>query len=330
MIDNPKISVIMSVYNGEKYLREAIDSILNQTFTDFEFIIVNDGSTDNSLEIIKSYEDERIKIINNEQNIGLTKSLNKALKQARGEYIARQDADDISFPNRFEEQVKYFVEHLEMALLGTSIYKIDENGKITGKRLALAKPSIKDLFRENQFNHGSVMFKKEVVDELGYYDELFNYSQDYELWIRIAKHYEVRNLTQTLYKLRTHREKVRFKKKENAVLSHLLARKIMLKDLDKTVLDTVKGNGIEGLYPYLTKSEKILFHKAVADVYVCNNNLKQARKEYKKAFDLNPFDAKSIIGILLSYIGKDVYIKGSKICETFVNFLQHLKNCQSK
>ena len=123
----------MSVYNGEKYLREAIESILNQTFTDFEFLIVNDGSTDSSLEIILSYPDERIRVIRNDRNIGLTKSLNKALQQAKGEYIARQDADDISLQNRFEEQLIYLEKHPEVALLGTSAYKIDERGEILAK-----------------------------------------------------------------------------------------------------------------------------------------------------------------------------------------------------
>jgi len=110
MHNKPKISVIMSVYNGEKYLGEAIDSVLGQTFTDFDFIIVNDGSTDGSPGIIQSYRDERIRVINNEKNIGLTKSLNKAIKESGGEYIARQDADDISLPERFEEQVWFLEE----------------------------------------------------------------------------------------------------------------------------------------------------------------------------------------------------------------------------
>jgi glycosyltransferase involved in cell wall biosynthesis len=128
MPKNPKLSVIMSVHNGEKYLREAIESILNQTFTDFKFIIINDGSTDNSLAIIRSYDDKRIRILNNGTNIGLTKSLNKALKQAKGKYIARQDADDVSLPDRFEAQLKYFVQYPEVALLGTSTYIINQEG----------------------------------------------------------------------------------------------------------------------------------------------------------------------------------------------------------
>ena len=232
---NPKISVIMSVYNGERYLREAIDSILNQTFADFEFIIVNDGSTDSSPEIIRSYDDERIRVINNETNIGLTKSLNKAITEARGEYIARQDADDISLPNRFEEQTMYFKHYPETALLGTSKYVIDEDGKILGKRVSPANPS-KSLLKANVLTHGSVMFKKAIVDELGGYNEILRYSQDYELWLRIAKHYEVRNLKQVLYKSRHHSENVRLTNAEEATLHIFLIRRLANNNLDEELL----------------------------------------------------------------------------------------------
>ena len=326
----PKVSVIMSVYNGEKYLREAIESILNQTFTDFEFIIVNDGSTDNSLEIIQSYNDERIRIINNEKNIGLTKSLNKALKQAKGEYIARQDADDISLPNRFEEQMGYFEEHQEVVLLGTTVYLIDENGKIVGKRIVLAKPTIKDIFKENHFNHGSVMFKKEIVNQLGGYNELIRYSQDYELWLRIAKSYEVRNLTQLLYKLRSHDENIRLTNWEESTLYNSLVLRSVRGELDEEVLNAIKDNGIKSLYLYLNKDEKIFFHKSLADLHVRNSDLKLAREEYKKIFSLNPFDIKNNINIIRSYLGKGVMAKTSKIYATFRNFLQYLKNRQLK
>ena len=324
---NPKTSVIMSVYNGEKYLREAIECILNQTFTDFEFIIVNDGSTDNSLEIILSYSDERIKIINNEKNIGLTKSLNKALKQARGEYIARQDADDISLPNRFEEQIMYLEKHPEVVLLGTNAYRIDENGKIIEKKVALAKPSLKDLFKENQFNHGSVMFKKEVIDKIGVYNELFTYSQDYELWLRIAKRCKVRNLTQRLYKLRSHSENIRFMNIEEATLYYFLVLKITRTDLDKKALNDIREKGILSLYPYLSKSERIFLYKAIASMHVRNNDLKLAREEYKKIFGLNPFDIENNINIIRSYLGKCMMAKSSKIYATFRHLLQYLRGC---
>jgi glycosyltransferase involved in cell wall biosynthesis len=126
----PRISVVMSVYNGEKYLRQAIESILQQTYTDFEFIIIDDGSTDSSREIIQSYDDKRIRLVINEQNIGLTKSLNKGIRLAKGEFIARMDADDISLPQRFEKQVAYLDSHPEVGVLGTYANIIDHRGKI--------------------------------------------------------------------------------------------------------------------------------------------------------------------------------------------------------
>ena len=330
MLDNPKISAIMSVYNGEKYLREAIESILNQTFTDFEFIIVNDGSTDNSLEIIKSYDDERIKIINNEQNIGLTKSLNKALKQARGEYIARQDADDVSLPNRFEEQMKYFDKHPEVALLGTSVSYIDENGKITGKYSVLANPRIHNFLKDNQFKHGSTMFRKEIVNKLGGYNELFKYSQDYELWLRITEHFEVAGIAQILYKSRSHNKKIGFTNRDESTLYRLIAMRLAKNELDDEILKVIKDEGVKSLYPHLSKNEKVMLHNAIAGVYIYNNKQKQARAEYKKIFTLNPFDVKSIAGIIMSYIGKNAYIRSSKIYNVFRNITVYLKNKRLK
>lgn len=313
MLDNPRISVIMSVYNGERYLREAIESILNQTFADFEFLIVNDGSTDGSLEIIQSYQDERVRAINNEQNIGLTKSLNKAIRQARGGYIARQDADDISLPNRFEQQIEYFDKHPEIALLGTSVYKIDEQGKVVGRIIAPANPGRK----AKQFSHGSTMFKREVVDRLGGYNELFRYCQDYELWARIAKYNKVRNLTQVLYKLRFHGENIRSLKRNESALYHLLAMRLAENDLDEEILEAIKDEGISSLYPYLRKSERIYFHTAVADMHMRSNNKKAARKEYSKAFMLNPFSIRNSVNITLSYLGRCAWTTGHKVYEIF-------------
>jgi glycosyltransferase involved in cell wall biosynthesis len=330
MLDNPKISAIMSVYNGEKYLREAIESILNQTFTDFEFIIVNDGSTDNTLEIIQSYDDERIKIINNEQNIGLTKSLNKALKVARGESIARQDADDISLPNRFDEQMKYLEGHPEVVLLGTNVYLIDESGKTVGKRIVLTKPSIKDLLKNNQFNHGSVMFKKKVINQLGGYNELIRYSQDYELWLRIAKSHVVGNLTQSLYKLRSHDANIRLTNWEESTLYHLLALRSVRGELDEELLKAVNDDSIKSLYAHLNKEERVFFYKVMAGIHVRNNNLKLAREDYIKVFVLNPVDITNDINIVCSYLGKGVMAKSSKIYGSFMNFLQYLKNHWSR
>ncbi len=329
MLDNRKISVVMSVYNGEKYLREAIESILTQTFTDFEFLIVNDSSTDGSSEIIRSYQDERIRVINNEQNIGLTKSLNKAVRQARGQYIARQDADDISLTNRLEEQIKYFDQHPEVALLGTSIYRINSNGKILGKTLAIANPG-KSLFKQNQFNHGSTMLRSGVVRELGGYNELFKYCQDYEFWLRIAKYYEVRNLPQLLYKLRFHNEAIRFKKNDEAILYTLLALRLVRDDLDYEVLITIKDKGIKSLYSYLSKNEEIFFHKFFADLHMQQGKVQLAREEYKRVGRLTPLDIKNYINISRTYLGMGLMANSYRIYETIRNYYVCLKNWYSK
>ncbi len=317
MADNPQISVIMSVYNEERYLRQAIESILNQTLPDFEFIIVNDASTDSSLEIIQSYDDRRIRMINNKTNIGLTRSLNIAIEQAQEKLIARQDADDISLPNRLEEQFRYFKLHPETALLGTSIYIIDEDGKRQGKRILSEDPS-RNNFQGGLFAHGSAMFQTEIVRRLGGYNELFRYSQDYELWLRIAKHYQVRGLPQVLYMLRLHEESIQFGKKEESALYHLMALRITRNDLDTEVLKAIKDSGIKSLYPYLNRDEKIFFHKATAYMHMQNNNMRLARAEYRKVLKLSPLDFYNNLNLFLSYLGKWAWTAAHKLYDVSI------------
>ncbi|MCK4437269.1 glycosyltransferase [bacterium] len=200
---NPKVTVLMSVYNGEEYLKEAIDSILNQTFKDFEFVTVNDGSTDRTAEILQSYQDHRIKIINNERNVGLTKSLNKGLKMARGEYVARMDADDISFAERFEKQVGYLNNHPEIALVGTGFEKIDETGQKISSTPGLNSEGIYyTLTFYNCIVHSSVMFRKKIVLEIGGYDENLAKSQDLDLWHKISRKSKINVLGEVLVKRR--------------------------------------------------------------------------------------------------------------------------------
>ena len=328
---NPKISVIMSVYNGEKYLREAIESIFNQTFTDFEFIIVNDGSADGSLDIIRSYDDDRIRLIDNEQNIGLTKSLNKALRFAEGEYIARQDADDVSLPNRLERQVNYLEKHPETAVLGTSVYLINENGKTIAKTIALARPTLKDLHKGNQFTHGSVIFKKHVIAELGGYNESLKYVQDYELWLRIAKNYRIGNLREPLYKLRYHTTKLGTATGQIYPLYHILALRLATStNIDHSMFKAIQDGDSRSAYHFLSKSEKAYFHKMVAGQHRLNDDMRLARKEYKKSLVLNPWDILTVINLARSYFGQDIVIKISQIYYRLTNFTRRIKNRNDK
>ena len=124
----PKLSVVMSVLNGEPYLREAVESILNQTFEDFEFIVLDDGSTDNTVQILESYDDPRMVRLYNPANLGLPKSFNRGLSVCRGEFIVRQDADDMSMPSRFMTQLHYLERHPDIGVLGTQMDVVDERG----------------------------------------------------------------------------------------------------------------------------------------------------------------------------------------------------------
>lgn len=201
----PKISVIMSVYNGEKFLKESVLSILNQTYADFEFIIINDGSTDLSLEILRGFEekDKRIRLISRE-NKGLTPSLNEGIKLAQGEYIARMDSDDISMPERFEKQITFLEKNKDIALCGTWAINIDENGNEIGeyKTPITNKEIKKNILFHNPFIHPSVMIRKEIVNNIGLYNEKIKYAQDYEYWLRMIKKNKVANLDDFLIKYR--------------------------------------------------------------------------------------------------------------------------------
>jgi len=202
----PEVTVLMSVYNGQNYLREAIESVLCQTWSDFEFLIIDDGSTDNSREIISSFDDSRIILINNSSNIGLTKSLNYGLHQARGKFIARLDADDVSHPRRLEHQVSYLKSHSDVALLGTWAKVIDENGKALRNTCLPTNPFLlkwRMLFA-NQIVHSSVMFSPKKVGRLGGYDASFSYSQDYDLWLRVMERYQIALFPKILVYRRKH------------------------------------------------------------------------------------------------------------------------------
>lgn len=206
----PKVSVVMSVYKEPtEWLRLSVDSILGQTFTDFEFIIVNDcpDREENVLTLDDySQRDSRITIITNEVNMGLTKSLNKALAVAQGEYIARMDADDISLPTRFEKQVTYLDSHSNICAVGSWLVDIDENGKKISDvvRYETDYRWIRAQFLQNsQLSHPSAMFRRKVKDYTVRYDESIRYAQDYALWVSMLSYGEIANIPEVLLKYRT-------------------------------------------------------------------------------------------------------------------------------
>lgn len=196
----------MCVYNGETYLREAVDSILQQTFTDFEFVIVDDGSTDSSWQILTEYsiKDSRIVLIQNEKNLGLEKSLNKGLAATKGEYLARQDADDISLPERLQLQVNFLDTHQTVGAVGSSVEFIDRQGKVLGKQsLPEDHNSLQSLLLINNcLWHSSMTIRNSLLKELGGYNEQMLHAEDYDLWWRISCHSFLATLPTVLIRYR--------------------------------------------------------------------------------------------------------------------------------
>ncbi len=185
MTDTPAISVIMSVYNAQDDVKAAIDSILAQNFTDFEFIIIDDGSSDNSADIIKSYDDPRIKL-HSQKNTGLTKALNKGVSLAKGRYIARQDADDVSYPQRLQKQFEILESRPDVNLLGSNA----DDHYPDGYKAQWGHYDEDELQRivyfKTPFPHSSAMMRTDIIRKLGGYDESFKTAQDMELWMRFA------------------------------------------------------------------------------------------------------------------------------------------------
>ncbi|HYK77843.1 MAG TPA: glycosyltransferase family A protein [Daejeonella sp.] len=202
------VTVLMSVYNSEKYLKEAIRSILNQTYRDFEFIIIDDGSSDNSRDIIEQFaaEDPRIVFVKNHQNMGLGASLNRGIKLASGKYIARQDADDLSAPNRLSVQLKHALENQEVDIIGSDCYEIDiyDNIIFENRHHSAQNDFMGNLLsRKGIFAHGSAFLKKDKLLEVGLYDSRFYFTQDIELWLRlISNGAKVHIMNQLLYSYR--------------------------------------------------------------------------------------------------------------------------------
>lgn len=205
----PKVSVIMPAYNAEKYIAEAIDSILCQTFRDFEFIILNDCSKDRTEEIILSYKDDRIVYLKNEQNMGVAATLNKGLAAAKGEYIARMDADDISMPERFERQVNYLDANENTVVLGTLVQIFDEQGNTRQGGYQASPEQMKiDLLFDSALAHPSVMMRRDVILTLGGYDREYEGMEDYELWCRVAAEYDIAIYPELLLRYRIHSAQV--------------------------------------------------------------------------------------------------------------------------
>lgn len=288
---NVKLSVIMSVYNGGKYIREAIESILNQTFSNFEFIIVNDGSTDNSIQIIESYKDKRI-IVKSQKNKGAASARNNAIRIARSDYIAILDSDDIALPTRLEKQYNYLKEHPDYILVGSNAIVIDQFGNYIYTTSQLFEDSkLKDILPNNPFYHSSTMFRKCIYTKAGEYPEYMPTGQDVVLFNKMAKYGMFANLSESLIKYRivpdgiSYRDKSIVKRRRRIINSSIIYNDISADDLN--FLQSLSNN---------KNSNKRLFnyHLYLAKKYLWNNYEPHLAREnihsairYRNGFSIN-------------------------------------------
>ena len=214
MIYQPKISVIMGIYNCEATLPQAIDSILAQTYTNWELVMCEDGSTDGTYSVAKRYADQypqKMVLLKNERNMKLSYTLNRCLQAASGELVARMDGDDLSHPERFQRQVDFLMEHPDIQLVGTGMRRFDEDGYHDVMH-PLMNPDSKALLRSTPFFHATIMTYKSVYDALGGYttEKRTQRAQDVDLWFRFyAKHFTGSNIDEPLYDVREDEQAIR-------------------------------------------------------------------------------------------------------------------------
>ena len=254
---SPAVSVVMSVYNGERFLREAVESILDQSFREFEFIIVNDGSTDGSAAILNEYQsaDARVKV-HHEKHAGLVPSLNRGCELAEGKYIARMDADDIAKEDRLISQLNFMECHPEIAVLGGAVEWIDANARSLG---TCRYPSEDREIKATQLNdcavwHPTVLLRKEVFVWAGGYRSVVVDAEDYDLWLRIGERFQLANLNQVVLKYRIHPHQVSLRKRAQqtrGILAAQIAAKRRkdglpdpLRDIKEIAADTLVGWGV--------------------------------------------------------------------------------------
>jgi glycosyltransferase involved in cell wall biosynthesis len=224
----PLISVIIPVYNGNGYLATAINSILNQTYKNFEIIAIDDGSIDNSYDILKSLakSDKRLRIFKNSKNLNISRTLNRGIKLAKGDYIARMDADDIALPNRFTQQMNFLLKHPQVVILGGQCKTIDVNGKLMGKKLFPVKDAqIREaLYTTNPIQHPTAIINKALLPKnFAWYNPQLPPAEDYDLFFRLGQFGKYHNLPRFLLKYRQYIGSSTFK---NPVKTFSVTRKV--------------------------------------------------------------------------------------------------------
>ncbi|BCX13527.1 MAG: hypothetical protein KatS3mg085_059 [Candidatus Dojkabacteria bacterium] len=297
----PKISVIMSVYNSQAFLRDSIESILKQSFKEFEFLIVDDNSSDDSYKIIKTFTDERLKIFKRDKNHGLTANLNYLIQKSNSPYIARMDADDIAEPDRLKIQYEYLKSNPEVSLIGTKAKIINEQNKILGE---INVPNsfeqiLSKIFIQNVFVHPTLMFTKDSILKVGMYDENFKKAQDYHLILKYLAHNLIlKNLDQELLLYRIHQKSISKSKSNEQEEYALKVLEWAYKEILKINLEREEIETMRHVY---------FWHREISDFQKCINLKKLIRnlnKNLQKRYNISKENQVQFDLIYQKFVGK--------------------------
>lgn len=272
----PKVSVVMPAYNAEKYIEDAIESILNQTFTDFEFIIINDGSSDKTKSIIQAFHDSRLVYLENSKNLGIVETLNKGLNYASGEYIARMDADDIAMPKRIEKQIKTMERNRTIGVLGTGTRVFGDGIETYDSHSSLNSDELKaNLLFSTCLCHPSVMIRKNVLDRHYLkYDSQFKGAEDYKLWWDIVQVSKLSCLPEPLHCYRIHPNQI--SQVKDKIYKDLLFRmlNVRLDTLDVKLSDPEKDVFLlycNGDFSTFTEEKLLIYVNALRKIITKND-----------------------------------------------------------
>ena len=271
MRESPAVSVVLPVYNDEALVESALDSILGQDFTSFEVIVVDDGSTDGTSARLESYRpDDRITLVDHEQNRGLPAALNTGLSLAEGKYLMRQDADDLSLPTRMQKQHDFLESNPDICVLTTGVEVIDESGDIKYSFMGPVDPG-QCLDERNAIFHGAVMVRRQSLEAVGGYDEFFRFCQDYDLWIRLHEDgCEIRTLQEPLYQLRRDETLLSIEQRHRISIYAILAR--LSQERKQLLKRRAREEGIDTVYNQFNPIEQSRYHQRMSLANVEHGN----------------------------------------------------------
>jgi glycosyltransferase involved in cell wall biosynthesis len=300
---SPKITVLMPAYNTGKYIHEAISSVLKQTFTDFELLIINDGSTDDTLAVTNSFTDARIRVIN-QDNKGVANALNNGLSNARAPYIARFDADDVCYPNRLQVQYDFITEHPDYSIIGSACDYADVNGEyvFTYQPAAYSNTEIQQLdYKICPFIHSGVFYKKDVVLKAGGYNEYAYTFEDHFLWANILKNKKACNLQQPLIKVRWNPESITI----DETWRTNTFRKIKYNTLNKLAITEADGIKLRQIakQQHSSRIKEGAYYALLGKKYLWNNyQPAKARQNLIKTLSIRPLHIRNYFLLLLSFL----------------------------